>query len=775
MTGPFTSAAVDVAERGYYVFPARARGKTPRTENGWKDATRDEREILHWAERYPDANIGVACGPSGIVALDIDSKHGADPDAVLAELDIDGAHISRTGVAPAPSEGLPDSLPGVRGAHVLWRGDMPTTGRLRIPGTEIRGRGAYILVAPSVHPSGVTYEGAPPPLDRLPEAPPWLADLVVGDKRGPAPSVDAEIRQGERHAELLSIAGTMRRRGLGETEILATLRAVNAERCRPPLPDDELLRLTRDAGKWAPGRPKRDPGELSDLTIPDWLTQQLADAGVSDEEIEGAGSLQDLMRLLGGKETAAARIVRHVLEAGVELFHDVDDTAFATVTIDRHAETWPVRSRQFGLYVRRLMHKREDDGAAGEAVTTNALSDAVATLEARALFDGEVTPVHTRIAGDTLRVVIDLGDPEWRAIEITRHGWRVLDHHPVKFRRTGAQLPLPMPVAGGSLDDLRGLMNVDDDGAWKLVVGWLLAALRPGYPFPVLVLHGEQGSAKTTVCRMLRALVDPNASPVRAAPHDIDDLMVSATRSWVVAYDNISHLPRGLSDAICRLATGGGLSKRALYSNDDEIILDALRPVVLNGIDAVAKSSDLLDRALLVELPVIDEDDRMPEEELWARFEQARAGVFGALCTAAAGALARVHDVRLERLPRMADFARWVTAAEPAFGWEPGAFVDVYGENRGESHEVALESSTIGPALRAVADGGFHGTASELLEALGEEAGDAATRRKDWPNPRALVDELKRLAPNMRALGYLVEQGRKEHGGTRKWTIEASR
>jgi hypothetical protein len=155
----------------------------------------------------------------------------------------------------------------------------------------------------------------------------------------------------------------------------------------------------------------------------------------------------------------------------------------------------------------------------------------------------------------------------------------------------------------------------------------------------------------------------------------------------------------------------------------------------------------------------IPEDNRMAEEALWAKFEQIRAGVFGALCDAVACALDHVHDVRLDRLPRMADFAQWATAAEPAFGWEPGTFIEVYGENRDESHEVALDSSTIGPALRAVADAGFHGTASELLEKLGEEAGERATKRKDWPNPRGLVDELKRLAPNMRALGYLVEQG----------------
>src|SRR4051794_40929285 len=116
--GPFDQAAVELAARGYHVFPVRPRSKAPLTANGCKDATRDERTVLHWAERWPDANVAVACGPSRIVALDIDAKHGADPEDVLAELDVDGAPIIATGEAPERDERHPDSLPGVRGAHV---------------------------------------------------------------------------------------------------------------------------------------------------------------------------------------------------------------------------------------------------------------------------------------------------------------------------------------------------------------------------------------------------------------------------------------------------------------------------------------------------------------------------------------------------------------------------------------------------------------------------------------------------------------------------------
>ena len=242
----------------------------------------------------------------------------------------------------------------------------------------------------------------------------------------------------------------------------------------------------------------------------------------------------------------------------------------------------------------------------------------------------------------------------------------------------------------------------------------LLAAARPGFPYPILIEHGEQGSAKSTTTKVLRALIDPNRSPLRVAPHDIDDLMVSARVSWVVAFDNISRIPPYLSDALCRLSTGGGLSKRQLYTDSDEVLLEAMRPVILNGIEEAANRSDLLDRALIVEMPVIDEIRRRSEDQFWREFASMHAGILGGLCDALCAALARVACVELERLPRMADFAKWVTAAEPALGWDVGAFLKSYSGNRSDSHNIAVESSPIGAPLVAVADHGFEGTPAVL-------------------------------------------------------------
>ena len=195
---------------------------------------------------------------------------------------------------------------------------------------------------------------------------------------------------------------------------------------------------------------------------------------------------------------------------------------------------------------------------------------------------------------------------------------------------------LPEPVRGGSVSELRAFVNVADDGDWHLLLGWLVGALRPAGPYPVLGLHGEQGSAKTTTARVLGELVDPSTVPVRAAPRDERDLMIAATNRWLVNLDNLSRIPPWLSDAICRLATGGGFTTRELYTDEDEVLFDAMRPVIINGIEELATRSDLLDRAILLTLPTIEPDRRRPEKEYWDAFDRARPRILGALLDALA-------------------------------------------------------------------------------------------------------------------------------------------
>jgi hypothetical protein len=261
--------------------------------------------------------------------------------------------------------------------------------------------------------------------------------------------------------------------------------------------------------------------------------------------------------------------------------------------------------------------------------------------------------------------------------------------------------PLPVPVAGGSIETLRSFLNVQSDNDFVLVVAWALAALRNRGPYPILVLSGEQGSAKSTFSALLRALLDPNTAPLRALPREDRDLFIAATNGHVLAFDNVSGLPAWISDTLCRLATGGGFAVRQLYTDQDEVLFDAARPVVLNGIEEIVTRPDLADRAVFLTLEPIPEERRRPEAELWAAFEAERPRILGVLLDAVVEGLKRLPDTRLEKLPRMADFALWATACETAL-WPARTFWLAYCGNRDEAVEGVIDADPVAAAVRAL-------------------------------------------------------------------------
>lgn len=273
------------------------------------------------------------------------------------------------------------------------------------------------------------------------------------------------------------------------------------------------------------------------------------------------------------------------------------------------------------------------------------------------------------------------------------------------------------------------------------------------------MLSGEKGSGKSSVARLLRRLIDPNKADLRQEPKDGRDLMIAASNGWVLAYDNLSRVPNDLSDALCRLATGGGFATRQLYENDEETILEATRPVILTGIEELASRSDLLDRMVLINLPTISEVDRQPESELEPELERLRPLVLGALLTAVAATLQKLPKVKPESLPRMADFARWGIAGEAALGLEPGSFIRAYQGNRERANETALEASPVAQAIQKLMKDQipWKGTANELLATLCSQVDEQTKRSKAWPQtPKGLSSILQRLAPNLRAIGINI-------------------
>ena len=358
----------------------------------------------------------------------------------------------------------------------------------------------------------------------------------------------------------------------------------------------ELMRLAR-------GTP--------DLTV-DGLAELRRQWGL-DDSIRRQGRSDD-------RKNQAQKLIE--LTKAVELWHSADLISYATLDIGGRRETWPVRSTTFTL---RLVEKFF--GCEGKPPGNTALNDALNYVEAVARFDGAQHELFIRVAAAEGKIYLDLANDQSQVVEIDANGWKIISNAPVRFRRTKAMQPLPVPISGGDLDDLKELCNVDDTGL-ILIVSWLLSALRGQGPFPVLEVLGEQGSAKSTLARILRSLVDPNTAPLRSMPRTERDLAITARNAWVLVFDNLSRLSDSTSDAICRLATGGGFSTRQLYTDGEEEIFDSKRPVILNGIVDVATRTDLIDRCLVLTLKSIPEKARKTEEEIQClpRRKTARAG-----------------------------------------------------------------------------------------------------------------------------------------------------
>ena len=424
-----------------------------------------------------------------------------------------------------------------------------------------------------------------------------------------------------------------------------------AEEVRDPL-EGLVERTAADAGAaFAPEVLERLAAlKRDDRAAFEALRAQLKKAGCRVTALDDA--IAEESGEAGGRGPTQADILIDLAQSA-ELFHAPDGTGFADLDINGHRETWPIRAKGFRRWLARRFFE-----ATGGAPSSEALQSALNVIEAKAHFDAPERAVHVRVGGLDGRLYLDLGDETWRAVEIDATGWRVIDNPPVRFRRAAGMQPLPAPVAGGSVEALRSFLNVRSDADFVLVIAWTLACLRNRGPYPVMVLSGEQGSAKSTFSAILRALLDPNTAPLRALPREDRDLFIAASNGHVLAFDNVSGLPAWISDTLCRLATGGGFAVRQLYSDQDEVLFDAARPVILNGIEDIVTRPDLADRAVFLTLEPIPEERRRPGAGIVGGV-RGRAPAHPRRAARCGGRRAWrcCRETRLDKLPRMADFA----------------------------------------------------------------------------------------------------------------------
>ena len=405
-----------------------------------------------------------------------------------------------------------------------------------------------------------------------------------------------------------------------------------------------------------------------------------------------------------------------------ELFTDSQGEAYAAFPVahgeaEPHRETHNVRSRGFSRWLRLRFYAER-----GGSPSSEGMSSALKTIEAKAHYDGARHEVFLRSANLGDRVYVDLCDDDWRAIEIDSDGWRVINDVPVHFRREAGMQPLPAP---SMIDPKKGIARLKevlclrDERDLVVIVAWELAALAGRPPFTVLVFLGEPGSTKTSAAFVARSLVDPNAAPLRAKPKDLHEVFVAAVHSRVVAYNNLSHVPDWLSDGICVVSEGSGESQRELFTNADESLIVACAPFLVTSIENVIRRGDLAQRTLYVHLANVSDKERMTEEEFKQKFRRAHADILGALCSAVAHGLRTEKTLKIGALPRMANFYKWATACEGAL-WPKGTFAAAFEANALGATEDVIESCKAAFQLRLlmIERGEWTGIATQLLVEL---------------------------------------------------------
>ena len=428
--------------------------------------------------------------------------------------------------------------------------------------------------------------------------------------------------------------------------------------------------------------------------------------------------------------------------------------------IGGHPEIMKCRGKSFKHFLAYVYHR-----AKGSALPSETVNSAVNQLASIAIFYGREYQLENRVAIRDRRrgkaIYYDLTDKNWRTVRVTSEGWKILGRPGILFRRYSHQRPQVEPVSGGDLGELLRFVNLKDPQQKQLLPTYLVSCLIPNIPHPIPIIRGPQGSAKTTCCRLLRWLIDPSATDVLSLPRSRDQLIQQLRHHWAPSYDNLSFLRSEISDELCQAVTGAGSAKRELYTDDDDVIYQIQNCILLNGINNPAGKSDLMGRAILFSLAPIPENKRKAEKQLREEFEEIRPALFGAMLDALSNAMDKHNSIRLERSPRMIDFAKWGCAIAMALSYSQQDFLSAFEQNEKDRNNEVLDDNSVADVVTKLMEGRkeWEGNMTGLLIRLTEVADDNGidVKGKYWPKaPNSLSRKLNEVSTNLAAEGILL-------------------
>ncbi len=441
-----------------------------------------------------------------------------------------------------------------------------------------------------------------------------------------------------------------------------------------------------------------------------------------------------------------------------------------------HFENWPIESNIFRAFLTSWLK------TTGISLSSEKIRSLQFLCQAAAYESNQKIELWNRYCRKNDEIYLDLGKPDWSILKISKNSIETLPSDVIMFRRYAAMAEMPIDSSGEKEDleqylNLVNLKNEDPEKEKenKLLYSVLLGPMMiPGFPHPIILVNGPQGSAKSSFSRSIRIIIDPSAVPLLSIPNKIENLVQTLSHNYAAFFDNVDAISDGYSDVFCRASTGEGIIKRQLYSDEEDIIFRYQRCVLLNGINISTTRSDFIDRSIQFELETIGPTQRKTENEIIQELENLTPKVGGYLVKTIQKALIThqyISKQLIGRLPRMADFAIWGEAVSRALGYQPLEFFNAYTARISDLSKSVISENAVAIELLDYLDKNddfskekpLEITPSELFDTLveGIKARGADPKALRFPgNAIQLSRKLNVLKPNFEAIGIKVEIGR---------------
>lgn len=700
---------------GWSVIPLKPKSKVPLIK--WEEFQKrlaTEEEIIEWFTKNPNANIGIVTGRiSNLVIVDVEKSGDTKgyPSTVICKTGGGGYHF-----------------------YYEYPIDEQLNCKLRFRKlTDLKAEGGYIVAPFSIHETGSKYNWSVSP-DQA-EIADFPEDLLKEIKNKAPVKANMEIikegvGEGQRNESATRYAGyllTKTEDDKWETEVWIKLLDWN-QKNEPPLEEQELRGVFESVSKIEKQKRKED---------------------INKRQID------ILKELVCSKND-------------ITIFVDQFDEAYVEVKINGHKEVIKCDSGRFKNWLVKNYWDKTN-----EIPNSENANKVISLLQAEAIFGDKRYELSLRVAFKGNSIWYDLTDRNYRAVEITENGWKIIDDAPILFKRNSVQEAQVIPGAGGTVQILSDFINIRDEDQRILNQVSIVANFVPNIPRPLHMYIGSQGSAKSTASKVEKSITDPSKIELITLNGELRELSQQLDQNYFLAFDNITALNSRTSDALCRAVTGGGFSKRKLYTDADNVFFAFKRAIVLNGINTVGSKPDLLDRSLMFHLEEIKEEDRKAEEDFWKEFESKKAELLGAIFDTLSKALKILPTINLKQIPRMADFTRWGCAIAEALGYTKEQFLNAYAKNLGIQNRQAIEDSPVASCIIAFMkwkNASWLGTASSLLKELKTiaEREEIDIKSKSFPkSPSLLSREIGIVGMNLLSEGIKIERIRQ-----REWKIE---